>query len=190
MMAKLSRGPGVEPPGYTNNQCATPMTTVPDLEDPFHHRESWTQTIERWAKALKKQCVVLVLVMKHKDTPWYAKLLGGLTLLYALSPIDLIPDFIPVLGYLDDLLIVPIGIWLTTKLVPDHVWVECELEAQNHSKPAKDWRGVILVAFMWLLILTPFLFWFKDYYAEDSPNPNSGTVQNSPMGFTDIPIST
>lgn len=70
------------------------------------------------ARELRSRCAVLALALRHSRTPWYAKAVGGLTLLYALSPIDLIPDFIPVLGHLDDLVLVPLGIWATIKLIP------------------------------------------------------------------------
>ena len=69
-------------------------------------------------RALKLRCAALQLALRGKRTPWYAKVVGMMTFLYALSPIDPISDFIPVLGYLDDLLIVPFGIWVRLKLVP------------------------------------------------------------------------
>jgi len=136
-------------------------------DEPKRSDPSFTERLKIWAKSLKRQCVVLMFVMKHPQTPWLAKLIGGLTLLYALSPIDLIPDFIPVLGYLDDLLLVPIGIWLTVKLVPDSIWKECENQALEYEgKPAKDWRGVILVVIIWAAILIPILWWlYSSYYA-------------------------
>lgn len=110
--------------------------------------------LKAWAKALKQSCVVLMLALKHPRTPWYAKALGGLTLLYALAPMDLIPDFIPVLGYLDDFILVPTGVWLTVKLVPTDVWDECKAEALRRAldKPPKDWRGAILIICLWLLL--------------------------------------
>jgi uncharacterized membrane protein YkvA (DUF1232 family) len=98
---------------------------------------------------------VLQLALRHPRTPWYAKACGALTLLYALAPIDLIPDFIPVIGLLDDLILVPAGIWLTVKLIPDPVWRECQAEAARRelSPPARDWRGAILIVGLWLLLL-------------------------------------
>ncbi|MBI3829169.1 MAG: DUF1232 domain-containing protein [Planctomycetes bacterium] len=95
-----------------------------------------------------------MLAMKHPRTPWYAKGVGALTLLYALAPIDLIPDFIPVIGYLDDFVLVPAGLWVTIKLVPNDVWAECEAEAARREleKPPKDWRGVILIVFLWIAL--------------------------------------
>ena len=78
----------------------------------------------------RRRLRLVELVMRHPQTPWYAKAVGGATLLYALSPIDLIPDFIPVIGHLDDLLLVPLGLWLTISLVPAPVWKECREKAE------------------------------------------------------------
>ncbi len=104
---------------------------------------------------MKRSCSVLTLAFRHPRTPWYAKGCALLTLLYALAPIDLIPDFIPVLGLLDDLVLVPAGIWLTIQLIPKAVWAECEAEAARQSlqKPARDWRGAVLIIALWLLLL-------------------------------------
>lgn len=94
--------------------------------------------------------------MRHPRTPWYARACGALTLLYALAPIDLIPDFIPVIGLLDDLILVPLGLWLTVKLIPSAIWAECkaEAEARELQPPPKDWRGTILIVILWLILLT------------------------------------
>ena len=83
-----------------------------------------------WAAKQRRRLRLVELVMRHPQTPWYAKAVGGATLLYALSPIDLIPDFIPVVGHLDDLLLVPLGLWLTISLVPEPVWEECREKAE------------------------------------------------------------
>lgn len=80
-------------------------------------------------KLLKKDVIVLLFVLKNPDTPLVAKLIALLTVAYALSPVDLIPDFIPLLGYLDDLIIVPILIWITIKLVPAYVMKQSQLQA-------------------------------------------------------------
>lgn len=93
--------------------------------------------------------------LRLKETPWYAKAVGGLTLAYALSPLDLIPDFIPFLGYLDDLIILPLLIALTIKLIPKEVWEKCELEAKsiwNNGKPVK-WYYALPVVMIWGLVL-------------------------------------
>ena len=106
------------------------------------------------AEVVARQCAVLAAALRHPRTPWYAKVTGTLTLLYALSPIDLIPDFIPVLGLLDDVLIVPLGIWLTVKMIPADVWQECETRvAQEKGTLMSDWRGALLVVVVWLALL-------------------------------------
>lgn len=106
-------------------------------------------------QALRKRVAVLAMALRHPRTPWQARVVGSLTLLYALSPIDLIPDVIPILGHLDDLVLVPLGIWLTVKLIPRDVWAECEAEVARTGLPplAKDWRGVLLVAVIWVTLV-------------------------------------
>lgn len=94
------------------------------------------------------------MAMKHPRIPWYAKVCGILTLLYLLAPIDLIPDFIPVIGHLDDVILVPLGIWLTIKLIPKDVWAECETEVAKRlvESPPIDWRRALLVVGIWILL--------------------------------------
>ena len=81
--------------------------------------------LRAWAEKQRRRLRLVELLLRHPETPWYAKAVGGATLLYALSPIDLIPDFIPVIGHLDDLLLVPLGLWLTYALIPESVRKEC-----------------------------------------------------------------
>ena len=82
-----------------------------------------------WAKTLKRDGVTLWFACKHPETPWYAKALGVFVVAYALSPIDLIPDFIPVLGYVDDVLLLPGLIWLSIRLTPASFLAECRLKS-------------------------------------------------------------
>jgi len=106
------------------------------------------------AEFVARRCVVLAAALRHRRTPWYARITGTLTLLYALSPIDLIPDFIPVLGVLDDIVIVPLGMWVTVKLIPADVWKECEVRLADERNTLKsDWRGALLVVAVWLALL-------------------------------------
>lgn len=97
---------------------------------------------------------------RHRDTPRAAKWVALLTLAYALSPIDLIPDFIPVLGLLDDLVLVPLGITLAIKLTPPALWQARlrEAEASTEKLPTVRW-GVAIVAGMWLLLLGLLVWW-------------------------------
>lgn len=83
---------------------------------------SYLEHLKRWAADLQESVVALYLAAKEPDTPRLAKWVIAITVAYALSPIDLILDFIPVLGYLDDLLILPLGIWIAIRLIPDEIW--------------------------------------------------------------------
>ena len=107
------------------------------------------------ARKLKTDLPAVFLALKKKETPVYAKILAGVTILYALSPIDLIPDFIPVLGYLDDLIILPALVALTVKLIPHEVFEQCRSESEGlwqGGKP-KKWYYALPIAAIWLLIL-------------------------------------
>ncbi len=88
---------------------------------------SWKERV----RALKKETFTLYLAWRHPRVPWYAKALALLVAGYALSPIDLIPDFIPVLGYLDDLVLIPLGIMLVIRLIPEEVLAECRRQSEE-----------------------------------------------------------
>ena len=112
--------------------------------------------IKSWktkAKALRTEIVALYLASKHPGTPWYAKALAALIIGYALSPIDLIPDFIPVVGYLDDFIIVPAGIALLIKIIPRGILEECRTKAQSDvlNRKPKNWVAGIIIVLIWLL---------------------------------------
>jgi uncharacterized membrane protein YkvA (DUF1232 family) len=87
---------------------------------------SWKERV----RALKKETFALTLACRHPGVPWYAKVLALIVVGYALSPIDLIPDFIPVLGYLDDLILIPLGIMLVIRMIPAEVLTECRQKAE------------------------------------------------------------
>lgn len=110
--------------------------------------------IERWktrAEALKQDIHALALACKDPRVPWPAKLLAAATVAYALSPIDLIPDFIPILGYLDDLIIVPLGIYFVVKMIPDEVLTECRQRAKITPLSLKsNWIAAGFVIALWL----------------------------------------
>ena len=106
------------------------------------------------AKRLKNETHALYLAARDPRTPWYAKVLAGLIIGYALSPIDLIPDFIPVLGYLDDLIIVPAGIALLIRLIPGEVLQECREKAQSQPISMRiNWIAGLIVVLIWLLLI-------------------------------------
>lgn len=115
---------------------------------------------KRWARELKKNTYALYLASKDSRVPWTAKIIIGFVVAYAFSPIDLIPDFIPVIGYLDDLLILPIGIWFAIQIIPSAVWLECRISAEKESLSLpKNWRAGIIIIFIWLLVIGVFLLW-------------------------------
>jgi uncharacterized membrane protein YkvA (DUF1232 family) len=91
----------------------------------------------RWREAarnLKRNIAALYFAVLSSETPWYAKVFAVLVVAYALSPIDLIPDFIPVLGYLDDLILLPLGIWVALQLIPPHVMIEARCKASDNPR--------------------------------------------------------
>lgn len=119
------------------------------------------QTLRRWAKLLKGDVVMLWFACRHPQTPLYAKIFAVLVVAYAFSPIDLIPDFIPVLGLLDELLLLPLGIWLTIKMLPDPVVTECRQQAQvwlDARKP-KPQNYVAAAVFIALWVFAAWLAW-------------------------------
>ena len=112
-------------------------------------------TLKERAKKLKRDVPAVFLALKDSETPLFAKIMAAVTVAYALSLIDLIPDFIPVLGYLDDVLLLPALIALTIKLIPKEVWKRCQAESENmwvDGKP-KKWYFAIPIILIWLLIL-------------------------------------
>ena len=114
-----------------------------------------SERLKKRAAQLKKDIPAVFLALKDKETPVIAKLIAALAVGYALSPIDLIPDFIPVLGYLDDVLLLPMLIALTVKLIPAPIWEKCRKRAEcmwENGKP-KRWYYALPIVLVWLLIL-------------------------------------
>lgn len=106
--------------------------------------------LKTWARSVKQDTVALYFAARDPRTPWYAKALAGIVVAYALSPIDLIPDFIPVLGYIDDLLLLPLGIWAAIKLIPGPVIEEHRAHAASVSdRPVSRTAAVAIVA-IWI----------------------------------------
>lgn len=111
--------------------------------------------IKEKANEIKQNISTIYIAMKKKETPIYAKIIAGITVGYALSPIDLVPDFIPVLGYLDDLIILPLLAWISIKLIPKKVMEKSKIEAKDlwkDGKTKKWYYGIPIIA-IWLLII-------------------------------------
>ena len=112
------------------------------------------EALRQKARALKQETYALYLAARHPDTPWYAKLLVAGIVAYALSPIDLIPDFVPILGYLDDLILLPLGIALALRMIPPPVLAECRARAQEvlrYGKPVSRLAAAVIVA-IWIVL--------------------------------------
>jgi uncharacterized membrane protein YkvA (DUF1232 family) len=121
---------------------------------------NFTESLKRKVKALKQECYALYLAYKHPGVPWYAKLLIAVTLAYWLSPIDLIPDFIPILGYLDDLIIVPLLIMLSIKLVPEAIMATCRKRAIENPLPLKGkWIVAAIIIMIWIAMAIVLVAW-------------------------------
>jgi uncharacterized membrane protein YkvA (DUF1232 family) len=115
--------------------------------------------IREWAKLIKRDVVALYLAAADPRVPWYAKTLAGCIAAYALSPIDLIPDFIPVLGYLDDLLIVPFGIWLVVRMIPPAIMAEHRVTAAAATARPQSATAAIVIVAIWTA-LTALACWY------------------------------
>lgn len=107
------------------------------------------------AKQLKKDIPAVFLALKHSDTPLPAKIFAGITIAYALSPIDLVPDFIPVLGYLDDVILLPLLVALTVRMIPKEVMDECKSQSESMWKDGKPvkWYYAVPIVIFWLLVV-------------------------------------
>jgi len=113
----------------------------------------------QWARSVKRDVIALWLAARDPRVPWYAKAMAGAVAAYALSPIDLIPDFVPVLGYLDDLVIVPAGILLTIRLIPDNLMDEFRGEATRRSARPVSVGGAAFIVMLWIVSVGVFVWW-------------------------------
>jgi uncharacterized membrane protein YkvA (DUF1232 family) len=121
--------------------------------------------LKRWAGELKAQLLTLWFCRLHPDTPLAAKIVAALVVAYAFSPIDLIPDFIPVIGYLDDLILVPLGIALVLRLIPAHVLLESRKKAdewllRNETRP-RNYAAAAVIVGIWLLLALAAWHWLS-----------------------------
>lgn len=110
--------------------------------------------IKAWARNLKRQIFILYYACKDTRVPWYVKAFTVCVVAYAFSPIDLIPDFIPILGYLDDVILLPLGIMLALKMIPKDVLSDCEVKAEEMMKNGKpkNWIVGSIIVLIWCII--------------------------------------
>lgn len=107
--------------------------------------------VKQWARDLKRDIVALWLAARDRRTPWHAKAVAGAVAAYAFSPIDLIPDFIPVLGYLDDLIVLPLGIALAIRLIPPELMSQFRQEAARHKTWPRSIAAAAAIALVWAI---------------------------------------
>ncbi len=106
-----------------------------------------------WARRVKRDVLAVWLAARDRRTPWSARLVGALTAAYALSPVDLIPDVIPVLGLLDDLLIVPLGLMLAVRLIPGPLMAEFRARAAEMEARPRSWMAAVVVVGVWVGVM-------------------------------------
>ena len=127
--------------------------------------DGWpSMAFEKWkakARKLKQEVYALYLVSKDRRAPWYARVVAVVVVAYAFSPIDLIPDPIPVLGYLDDLILIPLGIALVIKLIPAEVLQDCRKKAALTVKAGKpkNWVAGGIIILIWVSLFVFTLLW-------------------------------
>lgn len=115
---------------------------------------SLPQTWNEHARRFRHETYALYLACRDRRTPWYAKLIAGAVVAYAFSPIDLIPDFIPIIGHLDDLVLIPLGVWLVRMMIPSSVMEDCRRRAKevlDQGKPV-SWSAALFVFGVWLFL--------------------------------------
>jgi uncharacterized membrane protein YkvA (DUF1232 family) len=124
-------------------------------------QESSPKTWKDRARQLKKEVYALYLTYRDPRTPWYGKAFAALVVAYAFSPIDLIPDPIPVLGYLDDLVLIPLGVVLALKLIPPEVMDDCRVKAGEIIESGKpvSWVGALIVGAIWIGLAALAVVW-------------------------------
>ena len=130
------------------------------------------RTLDRfkaWTAALKREVIALWFAYRHPDTPWYAKVFAALIVAYAFSPIDLIPDFIPVIGLLDDALLIPLGVWIAIRLIPAHAYAQARGQARSwvegsHERPRNRIMAAAIVT-TWIAVVALCALWAWRHFA-------------------------
>ena len=115
-----------------------------------HMQEAWKQR----ARQLKRDTYALYMAYRDPRVPWHARLFAACVVGYAFSPIDLIPDFVPIVGYLDDLVLVPLGVVLALRMIPPAVWAECRAKSEQALRDGKpvSWVAAVVIVLVWLAL--------------------------------------
>lgn len=129
-------------------------------------RKTILQTLKAMAKKMKQNLLVLYLAYRDPRVPLAAKIMAVCVVAYAFSPVDLIPDFIPILGYLDDLILVPLGVYLTLRLFPSEILEEYRAQAEEHRKDGKpkNWiTGALIISLWVVLAVWVFVYFYRHF---------------------------
>lgn len=116
--------------------------------------------LRTWARGIRRDTLALAYAVRDPRTPWAARILGAAIVAYAVSPIDLVPDFIPVLGYLDDLVLLPLGLLLVRRLIPDEVLEDARARAEASTTQLRSIAGAATVVAIWVAIAALLVWWF------------------------------
>jgi len=138
-------------------------------------RSSW----QTWVAQLRHDTYALYLASRDSRVPWPAKIVAVLVVAYLLSPLDLIPDFIPVLGYLDDIVLVPLGIALAIRCIPADIWANCKERAADRltSDLPRSWTAVIVIAAMWAGVLVVLVVIGLRVFDDGAVSPSAPLMQ-------------
>jgi uncharacterized membrane protein YkvA (DUF1232 family) len=124
--------------------------------------------LEIWkarAVAVKRETYALYFACRDPRVPWYAKALAAIVVAYAFSPIDLIPDFIPVIGYLDDILLIPLGVIAVRAMIPANVLAECRERATRLEAAPSNWIAATVIAAIWIGLTVAAIYWLYGYFS-------------------------
>jgi uncharacterized membrane protein YkvA (DUF1232 family) len=117
--------------------------------------------LRKRARVLKRETYALSIAYRDPRTPWYARVVAVCVVAYAFSPIDLIPDVVPLLGYLDDLILVPLGIALALRLIPAEVMAESRTRAEEMARQPPNWAAAVVIITLWLILAALGFWWFR-----------------------------
>ena len=149
---QTKRGSDAREQAWSNDASPPPVCKTPGKRL-AKERENYLRLVERLkAKAahFKRETIVLYFAVRDRRTPWYAKAFVACVVAYALSPIDLIPDPIPILGYVDDLLLLPLGIYLSLKMIPETILADCREKASSQEQLPRSWSAAFVIVVLWI----------------------------------------
>lgn len=144
---------------YTLKDTVSAVSSRVPLTASVVNLEVWKER----ARSLERETYALYFACRDPRVPWYAKALAGVVVAYAFSPIDLIPDFIPVLGYLDELLIIPLGVMVVRSMIPATVLADCRERARNLEGKPRNWIAAGVIVAIWLALAVAAIYWLYSH---------------------------